>query len=615
MKKYIFLYLILSTFFSFSQNYEIEWQECYGGSGNEYASSIVPTDNGYLIFGVTQSDDGNVSNNNGDSDIWIVSIDSTGNILWERCYGGSGTEIPNNIIKVDDNYYFGAWTASNDGDIQSGNHGGYDRWIVNIDNMGDIIWEKCFGGSGTEYGGNIKLLNNGNIIVYAASTSSDGDVPINYGFLDVWLLIISPVGEIINNKVLGNIWHNNVFDIIETNDFGFFMASTAEIEEGMVIGNFHGGTDVWAVKLDSILNIKWQKLYGGSNDDYSDRGVLELEDGYLFLSSTNSYDGDVTGFHGGFADIWAVRIDTIGNIIWQRCLGGTGSDWPGTLHQSDDSGFVIVGETSSNDGNVSGNNSWQGNSDIWMLKLSSEGDLEWQECYGGYGNERIYKGVFRKSENNWVLAGRASNNSFDVNCDLYGYEDFWVFEIKDCDYYAAATPATPQGADTVCTVENSQTAFTIPPADRALSYEWNISPDEAGTISGDSITGTVTWSQDFEGTATVTVRSVNYCGESNWSQPYFVQVYSCIGIPEQEKNGVTLKVYPNPAKDYAVFEIKGLKGNGNILIMNIFGETVATERATHEKTVVKLRGLDSGLYYYRVDNDVNVLSGKIVVWK
>jgi len=193
--------------------------------------------------------------------------------------------------------------------------------------------------------------------------------------------------------------------------------------------------------------------------------------------------------------------------------------------------------------------------------------------------------------------------------------DFWVFEIKDCDYYAAATPATPQGADTVCTVENLQTAFTIPPADRALSYEWNISPDEAGTISGDSITGTVTWSQDFEGTATVTVRSVNYCGESNWSQPYFVQVYSCIGIPEQGKNGVTLKVYPNPAKDYAVFEIKGLKGNGNILIMNIFGETVATERATHEKTVVKLRGLDSGLYYYRVDNDVNVLSGKIVVWK
>ena len=88
-----------------------------------------------------------------------------------------------------------------------------------------------------------------------------------------------------------------------------------------------------------------------------------------------------------------------------------------------------------------------------------------------------------------------------------------------------------------------------------------------------------------------------------------------LAFPEQGKNGVTLKVYPNPAKDYAVFEIKGLKGNGKILIMNIFGETVATERATHEKTVVKLRGLDSGLYYYRVDNDVNVLSGKIVVWK
>lgn len=422
---------------------DIQWQSCFGGTGFEQISSIVKTENGYLLFGESNSEDGDISyNHGGDGDIWIVSIDSIGNILWERCYGGSETDIPNNIIKInDDEYYFGAGVWSDDGDVQSGNHGGYDRWVVKINGDGDIIWEHCYGGSMTEYGGSLKLLSDGNILTYAASFSGDGDVPVNYGFLDVWLMIITPDGEILKSEVFGNMWQNNVFDIIETSDGGFFMASKAEIAEGMVQGDFHGETDVWALKLDADLNIQWQKLYGGSNADYGYRGVLELEDGYIFLASTDSFDGDVTGFHGGIDDIWVVRIDLEGNIIWQKCLGGNNSEHAGTLHKSDDGCFFIIGETDSNNGDVSGNHSAQGYSDIWMIKLSESGELIWQKCYGGQMNEKIYKGVIRKNDNNWVLAGRTENNSFDVNCNLHSLEDFWVFEIKDTTTSIFDSPA------------------------------------------------------------------------------------------------------------------------------------------------------------------------------
>ena len=609
--------IILESFPSLAQNnMEIVLQGCYGGSENEFASSIVSTGNGYLVFGETRSDDGNVSNNHGDRDIWIVNIDSKGNILWERCYGGSGPELANNIIKADDNtYYFGAWTWSDDGDIQSGNHGGYDRWIVKINIDGEILWEKCYGGSKTEYGGQLELLSNGNILTYGATFSSDGDVPINNGYLDVWVMIISPEGEILQSNVFGNIGRNNVFDVVETSDGGFFMASEAEEEEGMVIGDFHGGTDVWAVKLDADLNIEWQKLYGGSDDDYGYRGVLELEDGYLFLASTNSNDGDISGFHGGFTDIWAVRIDTIGNIIWQKCFGGSESDWSGELCQSDDGDFFIIGETSSHDGDVYGNNSWQGSSDIWMFKLSEEGELEWQECYGGYGNERIYEGVIKKSDNNWVIAGRTNNNSYDVQCDLHGYEDFWLFQLKDCAYYAPAVPAAPCGADTACSAGGAGTVYTVTPAQNAWSYEWQLLPAEAGTINGDSTLATVTWASGYEGTATLVVRSTNDCGQSAWSDPKYTQVNTCLGTKETAAAKAGLKVYPNPAKDYIVFELSTTAGNGKaeIILYNAFGQPATKLKVKEGRTVWHTVHMPAGLYYYKTEINGTPVSGKVVV--
>ena len=530
-----FIFSFIPFVFLFAQsNMAIQWQSCYGGSDYDLVWDIVQSDSGYLILGESRSNDGDVTNNHGMRDIWIVSIDSLGGIIWERCYGGSNIDFQGSIISdFEGSYYFCGVVFSNDGDVQSGNHGNYDTWVVKIDSLGDIIWEKCYGGGGYENAPYIMQLKNGNLLISCNSTSNDGDLPAHYGIYDNWLLIISPQGEILQNKVFGNSMINNMKNIIKTKDGGYFFVSSTNLVEGMVEGTYHGGLeDVWVVKLDSNMNIEWQKLYGGSETDNSDLGILELQYGYIFLAQTNSNDGDVSGYHGNIgesADIWVVRIDIEGNIIWQRCLGGLFWEGSGSIHKTEDEGFVIFGDTKSNNGDVSGNYSWSGYSDIWMVKLSANGELEWQECFGGYGNERLYYGAIKKSDDNWIVAGRASNNSFDVDCNLHGAEDFWVFEIQDT---------------------------------------------------------------------------------------------TSVGLNEILPKNAEILVYPNPTKDYVIFEIKGSKIKGSILIKDIFGQQIAELSIknhhliiSNSKTVWDCRKIQNGVYFYQLEVDGIVRSGKVVISK
>jgi len=520
---FTYFFLIATSINTNAQsNMPIQWQACFGGTDRDNVIDMVTTDNGYLLIGTIFSDDGDITNSHGGKDIWIVKIDSIGNMLWEKAFGGSEDDYARRIVRNNDgDYYFVAEVGSNDGDIQSGNHGAFDIWVVKIDGMGELIWEKCYGGSGYDDYPNLKLLSDGNLLITCNSSSSNGDVPTNYGFYDAWVFIISPDGEILKNTVFGNNLQNEQPVAIETQDGSFFLTTYTSSTNGMVEGTYHGGMgDVWALKLDTDLSIEWQMLYGGSGFDGGSKPIIEFADGYIFLASTDSYDGDVSGFHGGFKDIWVVRIDLEGNIIWQRCLGGSANDYSRVLRQTEDGGFIVVGNTSSNNGDVSGNHSYpNGWTDIWKVKLSNNGELEWQQCYGGLADETVYSGVIKKSDHNWVIAGSSEYNSFDVNCNMHGEDDFWVFEIKD----------------TTTNIIDNQ-------------------------------------------------------------------------IDDHE-----IKVYPNPAREYVVFELNEYPNNVEIQIVNVFGQEEEMITVKQEKTVWDTRKVKAGIYFYNVEIDRKVLSGKIAV--
>src|SRR5688572_12216209 len=129
----------------------------------------------------------------------------------------------------------------------------------------------------------------------------------------------------------------------------------------------------------SAQEIEWQKTLGGTNNEYAFSICLATDGGYVAAGRTNSINGDVLGNHG-FDDSWVVKLDDVGSLQWQKCLGGTGFEYAQDIQQTVDGGFVLAGYTVSNDGDVSGNH---GGSDFWVVKLDSAGNIQWQKCLGG----------------------------------------------------------------------------------------------------------------------------------------------------------------------------------------------------------------------------------------
>src|SRR5215831_12367094 len=139
---------IVSVYSTAQTSWAIDWQKSFGGSLGEIATSIKHTsDGGYIVAGYTLSDDGDVTGNHGGFDYWIVKLNSSGIIEWQKSLGGSKDETAYAVDQTSDGGYIVAgYSDSTDGDV-TGNHGGYDYWIVKLNSSGSMEWQKSLGGS------------------------------------------------------------------------------------------------------------------------------------------------------------------------------------------------------------------------------------------------------------------------------------------------------------------------------------------------------------------------------------------------------------------------------------------------------------------------------------
>ena len=150
-------FLLFSSHYCIAQAPTIQWQINLGGSSLDIATKIQQTsDGGYIVAGFTNSTDGDVVINNGDIDAWVVKLSNTGILQWQKNFGGSSFD---NIFSIqqtsDEGYIISGSTDSIDGDV-FGNHGGGDAWVVKLSNTGEIQWQKCLGGIGSDYANEIK---------------------------------------------------------------------------------------------------------------------------------------------------------------------------------------------------------------------------------------------------------------------------------------------------------------------------------------------------------------------------------------------------------------------------------------------------------------------------
>lgn len=376
MKKNLTLYLsclfLLTANLVHAQAPSILWQKCLGGHMGDYGQYIEPTsDGGYIMTGYTASNDGDVSGNHGLDDYWVVKLNSTGAVQWQKCLGGNSEDRANVIHQTPDGGYIvaGSSFSPNNGDV-TGNHNGMDYWVVKLSNTGVIQWQKSLGGSKNEYAYSIQLTTDGGYIVAGLTESNDGDVTGN-----------------------------------------------------------HGGRDVWIVKLSSTGVMQWQKTYGGSQDEEAYYIQLAADGGYIVTGYTQSNDGDVSGNHGK-TDFWVIKVSSTGALQWQKCLGGTLYETGWCVQATPDGGYVVAGVAGSNDGDVSGNHTGLavGFSDYWIVKLSSTGAIQWQKCLGGDYNETAYT-IQLTPDGGYVVAGYAESVNGDVTCHDT-YHDYWVVKLN-----------------------------------------------------------------------------------------------------------------------------------------------------------------------------------------
>lgn len=367
----------------------IQWQKTYGGSSFETANSIVQTnDNGFITTGQAASNDGDVIGNHGGWDILVVKMDSVGGLQWKKSFGGSNNDWAFSAIQTsDEGYIVAGYTGSNDGDV-SGNHGDKDMWILKLDSNGAIQWQKLLGGSGWEEAWAVKQTADDGFIIAGRASSTDGDVIGVHGYLDYWVVKLSNTGDLEWQKSLGGSGLDIAYAVRQTVDGGYIVAGESDSQDGDVEGN-HGGSDYWVVKLNFEGKIEWQKSLGGTGLDRGNDICQTREGGYLVFGQARSTNNDVTGNHGGY-DCWAVKLGKTGVIEWEKALGGTGDDYGQSIHQSLDGSYILAGFTASNNGDVIGNH---GETDAWIIKLSEAGSMIWQKTLGGTSPDKGVQSV------------------------------------------------------------------------------------------------------------------------------------------------------------------------------------------------------------------------------
>ena len=417
---------------------EIAWVYTYGGSDIDDARDVVAAhDGGYMVIGTTSSADGDITNKTGnDSDFWVLKISEEGNLLWNKTFGGSSNDKAASITAtIDGNYILSGYTGSDDGDVTE-NNGFNDYWIIKINPLGEIIWERSFGFSGGDQASNIINTSDGGYLItgffdVTASNGEGSDVGRNanssrnatHGVGDYWVIKLDAEGNKIWRNFYGGSNDDRSYDLVETADGGFLIAGAAESTDFDITDN-KGGHDFWLVKTNASGEKQWTKSYGGNGLD-NGYAITQTTDGnYLFVGDTRSSNGDVSTLFGN-ADSWCIKIDGNGTIQWEKTHGGAQFESARSIANLNNGTYLISGSTRSVDGDVAFLN---GQNDAWVYVIDEEGNLFFEKTIGGteldFANSAI-----KSNDNAILLVGRTESNDGNILINK-GMQDLLIAKVR-----------------------------------------------------------------------------------------------------------------------------------------------------------------------------------------
>jgi hypothetical protein len=486
----------------------------YGGEIYDRFYSVQQTsDGGYIVAGVTHSF------SSGGYDIFLIKTDTNGNVIWAKTYGEISNEKAFSVQQTSDGGYIVAGVT----DYFSAVIG--DILLIKTDANGNVIWAKTYGGTSTDSASSVQQTSDGGYIV-AGYTSSFGA-----GGTDIFLIKTDASGNLQWAKTYGGTGWDYAYSVQQTSDGGYIVAGHTN--------SFGAGYyDIFLIKTDANGNVIWAKTYGGTNVDWAFSVQQTSDGGYIVAGRTGS-------FGAGYYDIFLIKTDANGNVIWAKTYGGTYSDYASSVQQTSDGGYIVAGYTFSFGAGIN---------DIFLIKTDANGNVIWAKTYGGTVGDEAYS-VRQTSDGGYIVAGGtwsfSVEGAFLIKTDANG-------NIGSCSIVQNASP-------TVNTV--SPTVTTPSPSVSSPSFTVN------------SVSPTVT-------SPTLTVSSPCPLSISE-----FCQVVS--GLITQYKGGIKVR-------GSGEFEVK---------VYNVSGGVVKSARGKNE---VKLE-LSRGVYFVEVISGGKVIREKVVI--
>jgi len=411
-----------------------KWDARFGGKSDEICYKIFRTpDGGCVIGGISDSgnDGDKTSLQRGSGDYYIVRIDSVGNKLWDKSYGGSGAEIMFAMaVTPDGGILLAGHSASGaDGDKTEPSRGGSDYWVVRLDPNGNKLWDKRYGGSGTELLGDARPCADGGFILTGTSRSNASwdKGEDNKSWENGWVVRIDSLGNLMWEETYQSAADMLLWAGMELSDGGFLFGgkawpdSTYDISE---YGNGIASADIWLARTDAQGVILWDKRYGGASDE-----------GLNYILGTSDGGFLIVGDRGGE---WLVRIDSVGNALWQVPYG-SGGQFTGVSATSD-GGFLLSEYTAIDAPNGDKTEANFGRTQTWVLKVDSAGSKVWDktiftaETNGGYAIESKPGCIVVGTDCRGGIGGYKTQPNWDTTLTT---ADFWLVEL--CDGYIDTT--------------------------------------------------------------------------------------------------------------------------------------------------------------------------------
>ena len=474
----------------FLNNYgpEEKWNKTYGGRFfDNVVNSEMTTDGGYILCGSTRSFN---DNNDENEDGWLLKIDEFGNEIWNKTFDKNGEEIFTSVSETSNNeFILNGLTISNNEDDS-------DLWIIKIDEYGNEIWNKTFGGINWDYSfSRILETNDGAYILSGFSNS------YTHFQGDVWVIKIDNNGREEWNRTYGGNNFDYGADIITAHDYGY-----------IILGNTYsyggGNCDCWIIKIDDNGNERWNKTFG---EGFYEQGetLVRTEDDCYIAGGIAEYviDAENDYFYLDF-DMWLFKFDNFGNLIWEEMIGERFFDeFVSSIELSSNSGFLISGRK---------DYLANGKIDALLIKTDQNGKVEWKKNIEGSENQFAVNTI-QTDNNDYMVFGMTNS---------YGKGDYdaWIILYSHFENIRPNKPNAPTGSATKKVMkEYEYNCIGTDPEEQQIYYKFNWGDGyDSGWLgpyySGDECLASYFWTETGNLEIKVKIMDV-HGGESDWSNP------------------------------------------------------------------------------------------------